>query len=1417
MAATAEQLSQFLQWLRSAGELEAGDQQYLAAYELLEMIAEAGRWPDEVFSWKTLIAPILCSSPADQGRFQTLFDSWFETTPASKNVDAPHPSDELAKSGAFSWERVIVALAVMILGVSVWAWHRFGPHHGPPPPRDNGQNTNAELFQDASRVSQFAVEVKSSNGEALPHAEVDYAGEQEFTSDSGSVLLKTPGARERRWLLVRDDKYTVWVQQLSEDLPPKITVQLAPVRPRSNGWGEKYLEYLRRSHPFILILPLSALTAYLIWLRLRALELRKWTTPIEPRLRHIGLQQSSRVFRGSDIHKLAIGLRRRRALYSSDIDAELTAESTAKMAGWFTPVTAKSGIEPEYLVLEERKNLRDHRPRSHDELISRLHDHDVAIRRYYFQSDPRVCSDSSGHTFSLGDLAAIYPTHELWLTLDADKCVDPLSGRPEKWVTHLSNWNHRVLLSWAAPRVDLNTRFTTPTRRGLQSLVSDTPEQAQPSGPFPSLLGEEPERWLERNAPPDAVQMRLLVQLQRYLGPRRYVCLQACAVYPAIAWNITTTLVDQLLRSEEVEDALDLLVRLPWLRYGAMPDWLRRRLVATLGSQETVVRNALKTYLEVSSEQLRGKEVLDIVPAGRTGTKHLNKVDDYIYLSFVTRRSLENLSVRSPSRWRRLLLYSFAIRAAAAIVIAALLIAGLQLGSSRLIHWIKARQFLDAKPTVRPQEPFVAEMLDVANGLPPGPGLSATEGLRKYSEVASDVMDRTNPLAPLLRDGPITRDQVARIPGATIVPPSTPERGMIWARANEVGIVDDADASSFRSANSSNRNPISSVSFFIKLSNLPLERRVSAASGEKGGMLSRDQTVETANPTRSALAQPQFNNSGEPTGLSEDQIRQRLAHDERLGNQVLAAKDLGDLAVSLMSAGKEVEAEQIFRRALAINEAIGNQVGMVGNLEGLGLILHDDKGDYARAEQIFQEALGINEKLSNQVGMARDLEYLGMTLRDKGDYARAEQIFQEALGINEKMKDEAAAAIVRDDIARLSQLKGGLPVAKSSIPQAAAPSASANFTQQNPAQPSPYDRGKSAYDQQQYVQALMLFSEACNGGEMRACNYLGYLYAQGLGVPRDTEKARTIYQRACTQANLTSCASLGSLYQGSGDVIEARNYFKRACDGGLVQGCRLLSGLDTPQVSDAGQQARQATNAQPHNTRPTANANRLANSAPSPPSGLSASVDAVPNPPTNLSASVARADSPATTRAQNSSNVSSLPSQKSLTLVRQSDWIPRRGSWNVSDGTAIQTDENVQPGVAVLVGSEDATELTCEARRLSGKDGFSVIVSYDSDNLAAWWDIGGYGGQKSIAEFSTPDKGVYYVPQTDKPFLIETGRWYSIRIQRAGSHVWGTVDNALLLDYFIPDSIGGKGKFGFRTWSSQMEFRNVSMSSVGFR
>ncbi len=155
------------------------------------------------------------------------------------------------------------------------------------------------------------------------------------------------------------------------------------------------------------------------------------------------------------------------------------------------------------------------------------------------------------------------------------------------------------------------------------------------------------------------------------------------------------------------------------------------------------------------------------------------------------------------------------------------------------------------------------------------------------------------------------------------------------------------------------------------------------------------------------------------------------------------------------------------------------------------------------------------------------------------------------------------------------------PDSKSTAPAASDPFAAYGGHEVAPAEESATshvaDVEKQAvalFSQKQYKEARPLFEQACNGtdengfkyagldGDMNACNYLGYIYAQGLGGAHETKKARDAYQKACDQGTLPSCASLGSLYQDAGNSDEARKYFNKACLGGVTEACGLLRGVE---------------------------------------------------------------------------------------------------------------------------------------------------------------------------------------------------------------------------------------------------------------
>ncbi len=110
-------------------------------------------------------------------------------------------------------------------------------------------------------------------------------------------------------------------------------------------------------------------------------------------------------------------------------------------------------------------------------------------------------------------------------------------------------------------------------------------------------------------------------------------------------------------------------------------------------------------------------------------------------------------------------------------------------------------------------------------------------------------------------------------------------------------------------------------------------------------------------------------------------------------------------------------------------------------------------------------------------------------------------------------------------------------------------------------EPSVYDQGKSAYDHKDYAKARTLFTQACDGSNMNACNYLGAIYDQGQGVPVDDAAASKIYQKSCDQGNMRGCNNLGTVLQNLGKSDEARKYLQKACDGKVAEACDMLRGV----------------------------------------------------------------------------------------------------------------------------------------------------------------------------------------------------------------------------------------------------------------
>jgi hypothetical protein len=58
------------------------------------------------------------------------------------------------------------------------------------------------------------------------------------------------------------------------------------------------------------------------------------------------------------------------------------------------------------------------------------------------------------------------------------------------------------------------------------------------------------------------------------------------------------------------------------------------------------------------------------------------------------------------------------------------------------------------------------------------------------------------------------------------------------------------------------------------------------------------------------------------------------------------------------------------------------------------------------------------------------------------------------------------------------------------------------------------------------VQALQLYKQGCDGGDLQGCSNLGWLYEKGAGVSKDLTRARELYKQACDGGNQNGCTKL---------------------------------------------------------------------------------------------------------------------------------------------------------------------------------------------------------------------------------------------------------------------------------------------------
>jgi hypothetical protein len=567
-----------------------GVDQYLSAHRLIARVAETSDGPLPRQRFKTLLAPLVCRSPGEQTHFQELFDRWeserSEPEPDDGRREDPRRVYQQLDRSQRTGGLLVAGLAVTSLVAALTVFEPRVRGHVP-------DTITVALEQIISRLLGKTPPPPQNSSDSSRGAQPPRQGGSTVV---GGSVPRPPSP-------------------VSPPQPPPPILPPPPIPqppsdtvpgPHSKVWW---------------VAPFVCLLALLVWWSFFRRALGRAARPdggpafrLDPG-RGVAELIPERSFRG-------VGRRlRERLLVAHDLlDPVATAEATARSFGRVTERYRGRFGQPEYLCLVDRRSEADELS---DAVVIMLRRMAINAVVYTFDRDPRHCRPIRRFDVrrSLNALARAHPGHRLLLFSDATGMVDRRHGHLADWVgPAFRSWPQRILLTpleakeWTHREQELASlgfEIVAGTGQGLIDLrlasarrrkgsVPTKPDDEELQ-PLPSLLVDGDTRWRDPLPPTRAEVEQLESELERYLGPSGFLWLQGCSVFPELHLGLTLLLGIRLSEGRVPVGKLarlDRLLRLPWFRYGHMPDWLRRSLIGGMsGGRRRRVRRVVIDWL----------------------------------------------------------------------------------------------------------------------------------------------------------------------------------------------------------------------------------------------------------------------------------------------------------------------------------------------------------------------------------------------------------------------------------------------------------------------------------------------------------------------------------------------------------------------------------------------------------------------------------------------------------------------------------------------------------------------------------------------------------------------------------------------------------------------------------------------------
>lgn len=531
--------------------------------------------------------------------------------------------------------------------------------------------TNSEgQFELQYRLVDLPTPLKASRGELTVRLEVS----RDIAQGPVEIRLQPPA-----------QDLTVTGEVVQQGI--SVALQSPPV-PGSDAFWVRYYDWIRFG---VTAAPTALFAVWALWLYTPRLHLVRWRAA-NLRLREIRVSGKLPSPLPHRAWRLAAErLRIHRWVESTDIDPQKTVVESARRLGMLTLAQGQRRALPEYLVLVDRSSARDQRARYFDEILQTLRDEHVPVVEYMFEGEPlwlRPVQAADAQPVTLRDLTGRYADYRLLIFSDAEGFFGSFTGRPGAFVENFATWEHKAIFLSGSARdkadpVTARARFFSgagflvapPTAEGLRFVANEfqNPRQAEPArsrgSRYPPSLMSDPDRWLARTVPSERKRARVVAELRRYLGRDGFRWLASCSVYPEVRWGLTLYLGGAMIGERVGEETLLRLVRLPWMRAGFFPDWLRASLINALPDEELAeVRRAMEhLLLSALSEQREGFALELSAPQPRPWWQPAllrnlfrsgsgpGPVRDHVLISVLRGEQVPELAVETPGGLRQLL------------------------------------------------------------------------------------------------------------------------------------------------------------------------------------------------------------------------------------------------------------------------------------------------------------------------------------------------------------------------------------------------------------------------------------------------------------------------------------------------------------------------------------------------------------------------------------------------------------------------------------------------------------------------------------------------------------------------------------------------------------------------------------------